>query len=78
MEPSFELKERDGCICGLTPELRGAGGVRLERIVRVVDTTPDKVENQPAYQTMQRELYDALCITKPAIDGRNAVDEKFY
>jgi hypothetical protein len=34
MEPSFELKERDGCICGLTPELSGAGGVRLERIVR--------------------------------------------
>lgn len=63
----------------LTPELsRPTKRCRLERIVRVVDTTPDKVENQRAYQTMQRELHDALCITKPSIDGRNAVDEKFY
>ena len=33
MEPSFELKERDGCICGLTPELSGAKGVRLDDLL---------------------------------------------
>ena len=40
MEPSFELKERDGCIFGLTPELSGAVGVRLNELLGAREGAP--------------------------------------